>query len=406
MGNGRGAAPQETVEKIVRGPVEDGAVEYRGFKDLYRKRWTWDRVAKGTHLANCVYQRNCCWHVYIKDGLVWREEQFAGYPRTNADVPDFNPRGCQKGACYSHRMYDPSRLTVPLKRVGERGEGKWKQISWEQALTEIADKYIDAMISEHDGPGSVYWDLGSSSSNGCHSLGLTRTGYVLDNPIFENTTEMGDDMPGAAVTAGKIIFTGSMDDLFYSDLILVWSGNPTFTHIPNAHFIHEARYKGAYIVTITPDFSPSAIHSDEWVPVNIGTDAALALSMAQVIVEEKLYKPDFMAEQTDMPLLVRLDTERFLRESDVRQEGDEDVFYVFDTIEDKVVEAPKRNLKLGDLKPALEGVFDVETRDGTVKVTTVFERLKVQLEGLYPGADLEDHQRQGRPGAEASEAHR
>jgi DMSO reductase family type II enzyme molybdopterin subunit len=346
--------------------------------------WTWDRVAKGTHLANCVYQRNCCWHVYIKDGLVWREEQFAGYPQTNADVPDFNPRGCQKGACYSHRMYDASRLTVPLKRVGERGEGNWKRISWEQALTEIADKFIDAMISEQDGPGSVYWDLGSSSSNGCHSLGLTRTGYVLDTPIFENTTEMGDDMPGAAVTAGKIIFTGSMDDLFYSDLILVWSGNPTFTQIPNAHFIHEARYKGAYIVTITPDLSPSAIHSDEWVPVNVGTDAALALSMAQVIVKEKLYQADFMAEQTDMPLLVRLDTERLLRESDLRPKGDDDVFYVFDTVESKVVEAPKRSLKLGKRKPALEGVFDVETLDGTVKVTTVFERLKVQLEDYTP----------------------
>ena len=363
-GERQGAAPQETAEKIVRGPLE-----YRGFEDLYRKKWTWDRVAKGTHLVNCVYQRNCCWHVYIKDGLVWREEQFAGYPRTNADVPDFNPRGCQKGACYSDRMYDPSRLTVPLKRAGERGEGKWKRISWEQALTEIADKYIDAMISEQDGPGSIYWDLGSSSSNGCHSLGLTRTAYVLDNPIFENTTEMGDDMPGAAVTAGKVIFTGSMDDLFYSDLILVWSGNPTFTQIPNAHFIHEARYKGAHVVTITPDFSPSAIHSDEWVPVNIGTDAALALSMAQVIVEEKLYKPISWSNRRDMPLLVRLDTGQFLRESDMRRRGDDDVFYVFDTIENKVVEAPKRNLKLGDLEPALEGVFDVKTRDGTVKVT-------------------------------------
>jgi hypothetical protein len=375
----REPAPQETVEKIVRGPLE-----YRDFKDLYRNRWTWDRVAKGTHYVNCVYQRNCCWHVYVKDGLVWREEQFAGYPQTNPDVPDFNPRGCQKGACYSDRMYDASRLTVPLKRVGERGEGKWKQISWEQALTEIADRYIDAMISEQDGPGSIYWDLGSAASNGCHSLGLTRSAYVLDNPLFEITTEMGDDMPGAAVTAGKVIFTGSMDDLFYSDLVLVWSGNPTYTQIPNAHFINEARYKGAHVVTITPDLSPSAIHSDEWVPVNIGTDAALALSMAQVIVEEKLYKPDFMVEQTDMPLLVRLDTERFLRESDMRRKGADDVFYVFDTVQDKVVEAPKRSLKLGNLEPALEGVFDVETDDGTVKVTTVFERLKVQLENYAP----------------------
>ena len=112
-----------------------------------------------------------------------------------------------------------------------------------------------------------------------------------------------------------------MDDLHYSDLILIWGGNPNYTHIPNAHFIYEARYNGAYVVTVAPDFNPSSIHADEWVPVNIGTDAALALSMAQVIVEEKLYKPDFMAEQTDMPLLVRLDTEEFLRESDMSCAG-------------------------------------------------------------------------------------
>ncbi len=362
---------------------EPREVSYDGFGDIYRQKWTWDRVVKGSHYSNCGYQR-CAWNIYVKDNVVWREEQLATYEQTNSDLPDYNPRGCQKGACYSDRMYDQSRLTVPLKRIGERGEGKWKRIGWDQALTEISDKFIDAMVSEQDGPGSIYWDLGSSSSNGCHAVGLSRTGYLLDTPILENTAEMGDHAPGVTTTAGKIIFTSSMDDLLYSDLILIWGGNPNYTHIPTAHFIYEARYKGAYVVTVTPDFSPSAIHADEWVPVNIGTDAALALSMAQVIVEEKIYKPDFMAEQTDMPLLVRLDTEQFLRESDMSSKGGDDVFYVFDTVKSEVVEAPKRSLELDGVKPALEGVFDVETRAGTVKVTTVFERLKVQLEDYTP----------------------
>jgi len=358
-------------------------IDYLGFEDIYRKKWTWDRVVKGTHYANCGYQR-CAWNVYVKEGLVWREEQLASYEQTNSDLPDFNPRGCQKGACYSDRMLDRSRLTVPLKRAGKRGEGKWKHIDWEQALTEIAGKFIDAMTSEQDGPGSIYWDLGSSSSNGCHALGLTRSAYLLDTPILENTAEMGDHAPGVTTTTGKIIFSSSMDDLLYSDLILIWGGNPNYTHIPNAHFLYEARYKGAYIVCVAPDFSPSAIHADEWVPVNIGTDAALALSMAQVIVEEKIYKADFMAEQTDMPLLVRLDTENFLRGSDRSPEGGDDVFYVFDSVEGSVVEAPKRSLKLGKIKPALEGVFEVETREGTLAVTTVFERLKLQLAKYSP----------------------
>ena len=356
---------------------------YGDWRDLYRQKWTWDRVAKGTHYANCGYQR-CAWNVYVKDGIVWREEQVAAYPQTNPDVPDFNPRGCQKGACYSDRMYDQSRLTVPLKRVGERGEGKWMRVTWDQALTDIAGRFVDAITSEEHGPGSIYWDLGSSSSNGCHALGLTRSAYLLDTPMFENTAEMGDHAPGVTTTTGKLLFSSSMDDLLYSDLILIWGGNPNFTHIPNAHFIYEARYNGAYVVCIAPDLSPSAMHVDEWVPVNIGTDAALALAMARVIVDEKLHKPDFLVEQTDMPFLVRLDTGRFLRASDLRSGGADDVFHVFDTATNEVVEAPWRSLALGTIKPALEGVFEVETREGAVKVTTVFERLRVQLAAYAP----------------------
>ncbi|MCC6640548.1 MAG: molybdopterin-dependent oxidoreductase [Deltaproteobacteria bacterium] len=356
---------------------------YAGLGDVYRRQWTWDRVVKGTHYANCGYQR-CAWNVYVKDGIVWREEQVAEYPQTTPDLPDFNPRGCQKGACYSDRMYDASRLTAPLRRVGARGEGRWKRVSWDEALTEIASELVDAITSREAGPGSIYWDLGSASSNGCHSLGLTRSAYLLDTPIFENTAEMGDHAPGVTTTTGKIIFTSSMDDLLHSDVVLIWGGNPNYTHIPNAHFITEARYKGAFVVCIAPDFSPSAIHADEWVPVAVESDAALALSMAHVIVSEKLYRPDFLAEQTDMPLLVRLDTGRFLRGSDLDPTGADDVFHVFDTAAGRVVPAPRRSLALGAIAPAIEGTFEVETVAGPVEVTTVFERIREHLASYTP----------------------
>ena len=356
---------------------------YGGYADVYRRQWTWDRVVKGTHYANCGYQR-CAWNVYVKDGIVWREEQVAAYPQTRPDLPDFNPRGCQKGACYSDRMIDASRLTVPLRRVGARGEGRWKRVSWDEALTAIASEVVGTITSREAGPGAIYWDLGSASSNGCHAVGLTRSAYLLDTPIFENTAEMGDHAPGVTTTTGKIIFTSSMDDLLHSDVILVWGGNPTYTHIPNAHFIAEARYRGAYVVCVAPDLSPSAIHADEWVPVEIASDAALALSMAKVIVDEKLHRRDFLAEQTDMPLLVRLDTGRLLRGSDLDPKGADDVFHVFDTATGRVAPAPRRSLSLGRIAPALEGTFEVETRDGRVRVTTVFDRLVTRLADYAP----------------------
>jgi anaerobic selenocysteine-containing dehydrogenase len=305
-----------------------GKLGYRGFEDLYRQRWTWDRVAKGTHYVNCWYQRACSWNVFVKDGVVWREEQAGLYPQTRPELPDFNPRGCQKGACYSERMADAGRLRHPLRRVGRRGQGRWKRISWEKALREIADRSIDVLAS--DGPGAVLWDQGSQHANGCAALGMYRTSFVLDTPTLDMGGELGDHHPGAVATCGKMAFASSADDVFYSDLILIWGGNPTYTQIPNAHFINEARYNGARVVTIAPDFNASAVHADEWIPVRIASDAALGLSLAHVIVEEGLADRAFLREQTDLPLLVRTDDRRFLRERDVERGGAEDGFYVFD----------------------------------------------------------------------------
>jgi anaerobic selenocysteine-containing dehydrogenase len=114
--------------------------EPQGFLAKYRSKWSWDHVARGTHFNNCAYQTNCAFDLFVKDGQVVREEQVAAYPRTNQDVPDLNPRGCQKGCAFSSFMYSEPRLTRPLRRKGERGSGAWEEVSWNEALTEIADK--------------------------------------------------------------------------------------------------------------------------------------------------------------------------------------------------------------------------------------------------------------------------
>jgi len=361
-------------------PPRKQVVTYRRFEDLFRANWTWDRVAKGTHHVNCWYQRCCNWNVFVKDGIVWREEQAGTYPQTNESVPDFNPRGCQKGACFSERMYDASRIRYPLRRAGARGEGRWKRVSWDEALREIADKTLDVLA--HDGATGVIWDEGSGGSN----LGVQRTHTVLDTPVLETDSEFGDHHPGAAVTCGKISFASSADDLFHSDLILIWGGNPTITQIPNAHFIQEARYHGARVVTIAPDYSASAIHADLWIPLNVASDAALGLSLAHVLIEENLYDAEFVTEQTDLPLLVRTDTRRLLRPSDIEPNGRSDRFYFYDPTAQTPRQASPTSLELGSCRPALEGTFSVSTYQGEVEVTTVFELLRKQLAAYTPEA--------------------
>ncbi|MBK6286658.1 MAG: molybdopterin-dependent oxidoreductase [Gammaproteobacteria bacterium] len=358
-------------------------VSYTGFEDVYRGQWKWDSVAKGTHFVNCWYQRGCNWNVYVKDGVVWREEQAGMYEPIDPKIPDYNPRGCQKGACYSERMYDESRLRHPLKRVGERGAGQWQRVSWDEALTDIADKTIDVMISS-DGPGSIVWDQGTAQTNGGAGLAMMRTSLVLDTPVLDVNTEIGDHRPGVAVTLGKMVFCSSSDDVFHSDLILIWGGNPIYTQIPNAHFMLEARYNGARIITIAPDYSASSIHADQWVPVKVATDAALALSMAHVMIEEDLCNRKFIQEQTDLPLLVRIDNGRFLRESDLGEGGADDRFYIHDLGGKGVVLAPQTTLALDGLDPALEGEFEVQTTNGTLIVTPVFARLRAHLQQYTP----------------------
>jgi DMSO reductase family type II enzyme molybdopterin subunit len=362
---------------------------YRDWADVYRERWTWDRVAKVTHTrANCVSA--CSWNVFVKDNIVWREEQNAIYERPRTDVPDFNPRGCQKGACYTDLESGHTRLLYPLKRSGERGQGKWQRISWDQAITEIADKLIDAAVAE--GTESIVHDHGTTNAAyGPETAGEMRLIDAIGATVLDSWSGVGDMPMGCVQTWGMYNCEGTSDDWFRSDYIIVWIGNPVYTRIPEVHFMYEARYRGAKVVVIGPDYNATAIHADLWINVKPETDAALGLAAAKVIIDENLYKADHVREQTDLPILVREDTGRFLRQADLRPGGADNLFYFWDEAAGKPVPVPGcegdggRSIALGKLKPALAGRFTVKLADGKqVQVKPVFERLCAHLANYTP----------------------
>ena len=357
---------------------------YRDWEDVYRQQWRWDRIVHGTHLwANCASA--CAIEVYVKDGVVWREEQAPVYSQTNPDLPDFNPRGCQKGACYSTLMHSPARLKYPLRRVGPRGSGRWQRLSWDEALTAIADRIIDVCLQ--DGPQCINWDFGNMDF-GPAAAAQMRLFTLLGVPMLDALAGTGDLPIGANQTWGMGAVDGSSDDWFCSDFIVVWSMNPVYTRIPDAHFLWEARYRGATVVSIAPDLNASSIHADLWLNPRVGTDAALALGMAAVIVREKLYRADYIKEQTDLPFLVREDTGQFLRERDFHPEGHDDRFYVWDAKTQAAVQAPgtagssTTTLRLGAIDPALEGTYSVTLNGQMVHVRPVFSILVERL-ALY-----------------------
>jgi len=346
--------------------------------DAYRKKWTWDKVSWGSHSVDC-YPGGCPWRIYTKDGKIVREEQAGSLAPIEAGIPDMNPMGCQKGASWSHCHYSPDRVTQPLKRVGKRGEGKFEPVSWDAALTDIADAMIDAI--QEQGAESVLTLL--TPEPGAAPVRLFS--QLLGTPMTDGNAEFQDFSPGWHVTWGLFNPTSSMDDWFLAELTLIWHANPVYTNIHWYHYLAESRYNGGEVVTIAPDYSPSAIHADLHQPIRIGTDAAFALAMCKVIIDAGLYKKQFVQEQTDMPLLVRKDTGRFLRGDEVTPGDRDDQFFWWDTMTNVLVPAPRHTLATTGIDPALEGSFKAMLADGTeVEVEPVFERLKRHLESYTP----------------------
>jgi DMSO reductase family type II enzyme molybdopterin subunit len=355
------------------------------WEDLYRQRWSWDYVAKGSHgWVNC--RSACEWDLYVKDGIVVREEQTATYEASEPGVPDFNPRGCQKGACYTDVMYGPSRTTVPLKRAGERGSGKWEKISWDQAIDEIAHKMID--IAKVHGADTHYTDLGPNFDFGATTMGRFKFLYMSGGTFTDNWGEIGDLNIGATMTLGVAHIGGSSDEWFLSDYLVVWMMNPSVTQIADAHFLYEAKYNGSELVVIDPQYSATAIHADQWLPLRSATDAALGMATARHIWDSGKIDLPFVREQTDLPILVRLDTGRFLREADLLEGGRSKLLYMWDPKAKQPVEAPgteesEQNLiRLPEgFEPPIEGSFEVTLKGGEkISVAPVGSLLKENLE--------------------------
>jgi DMSO reductase family type II enzyme molybdopterin subunit len=370
---------------------------YGRWEDLMRAKWTWDKVVHGSRGLNCT--GHCAMNVYVKNGIAWREEQQGEYGRSGDDTPDYGPRGCQKGLRHAKYMYGKQRVLYPMKRVGERGEGKWERISWEQATNEIADRFID--YAQEHGPESITLAMGTQMTLKRASFSsLFRFANITGIMVPETFAGVGDLPVGAYMTLGYELPGDNMAAVFKSRVCLIWVCNPAATRIPDAHFFWEARYNGTEVVNISPDFNATSMHASKWLNPKPGTDTALALAMCQVMMEDGSVEWDYVREQTDLPFLVRKDNRKFLRRSDMEPgaEGGDTGFYFWDEAADQLTQAegtgfgqmfgpgPEegQTLLLGDKRPALEGSWTVDTATGPVEVTPVYELTREMLQGYTP----------------------
>jgi anaerobic selenocysteine-containing dehydrogenase len=237
-----------------------------------------------TFCGMCGPGPGCGIYGHVKDGKFIRIEGMKESPLNRG-------RNCPKAHAAPQWVYSPDRLRYPMKRAGEKGEGRFERITWDEALDEIASKLKEQ--KERFGPESLailsparrsYSDylyrflVAHGSPNYCHS------GICAMQNAFSFAYTMGTVWPPLA-------------DYPNSDLILIWGKQPVYSGASKGatRLLVEARERGARIIAIKPTLEPDAALADMWVPIRPGTDAALALAMLNVVVQEHLFDADFVS---------------------------------------------------------------------------------------------------------------
>ncbi len=197
---------------------------------------------------------------------------------------------------YIARTYQEDRLLHPMRRVGRKGEGAFERISWDEALDEIASK-VGAIVREF-GPEAVFpyhygGTLGAIQGNAMSGRFFARLG--ASEPHHSLCSAAGE--VGYKYSIGASV--GMLpEDFAHARFIVVWGSNTLTSNIHLWPFIQEARKKGAKLVVIDPVRTRTAALSDRWIGIMPGTDAALALGMMHVIVQEELHDEEYVKKYT------------------------------------------------------------------------------------------------------------
>ncbi len=363
----------------------------RRAEEYYAGRVSYDRVVRSTCAGNCT--QACGWNAYVRGGTIVGLLQAADYHVYDPCARGvYNPRGCLRGASFVRYVHGPMRLRHVYKRVGKRGEGRFKRVEWNEALKEIADKMLD--IVEKDGGESIAF----FSPIPAYNYISAGAGYRLANLLGASGPLSFYDWycdlpPGEPMTWGTQTEESEEWDWINAELLILWGANVAESRIAAVHFVTEAKYKGTKVVYIGTDFTATARIADEFLSVVPGTDTALANAMIKYIIDNKLYDEEYVKLFTDMPFLIREDNGKFLRESDLKAGGSLFKFYVWNEKTNKPVIAPgclgdereTLDMEKFGISPVLDGQWQIRLKNGQeVRVKTVFKALKERLKDKTP----------------------
>ena len=337
----------------------------RGAEEFYHERWRHDKVVRSTHGVNCT--GSCSWKVYVKDGIITWETQQTDYPSTGPDMPEYEPRGCPRGASFSWYTYSPSRVRYPYVRgellamwrqarerlgdpvaawaevtgdparaaryKGARGKGGFVRSSWPEVSELIAAAHVHT-VKEYGPDRVVGFSPIPAMSQVSYAAG-TRFLSMIGGTIL-SFYDWYADMPVASPQVfGDQTDVPESGDWWNSSYLVIWGTNLPITRTPDAHFMTEARYRGQKVVVVSPDYSDHTKFADDWLAAAPGTDGALAMAMGHVILSEFFrdrqvpYFTGYVKTYPDLPFLVTLRErgdawvpDRFLTAADLGDEAE------------------------------------------------------------------------------------
>jgi anaerobic selenocysteine-containing dehydrogenase len=306
---------------------------------------------------------------YIEDGKLKKIE---GDP----DHPWNQGRLCARALAMTQYTYHPNRLTTPLKRVGARGEGKWKEISWEEAF-DLIEKRMNKIREEY-GPESMIFSMGTGRdigpwicmlayAYGSPNVMFSLSGIACYSPRLAAVETVQGDY---CVMDAAQWLPGRYDNERFKvpECIVVWGYNIPATCPDNifGHWIIDLMKKGTKIIAIDPRLSWFASRSKIWLRLRPGTDGALAMGFLNVIIKECLYEKKFVEKWTNAPFLVSDETGKLLRESDLVKGGSLGNFIIWNITkeEPEIWDSEGVGYRSPHVKPALEGSYEINLLNG------------------------------------------
>ena len=258
-----------------------------------------DGAEEGVISTSCLHNcggGRCLLKVHVKNGKITRIETDNG--------ADPQLRACARGRAYRQRFYSPDRLKYPLRRTGERGEGKFERISWDDALDTVADNLLRVKAERGN---SAILPLGGSGNTGGTVHGPAPVFRML-NSFGGYTGVWGVDswegtMFASLATYGTQNTGNSADDFLSSRMIILWGWNPAETgqgpSQSTNRYLAQARDRGTRILAVDPRYTDSAaLFAKQWIPIRPGTDTAMLIAMAHVIITENLQDQAFIDKYT------------------------------------------------------------------------------------------------------------